>query len=76
MGLKDMFLKQMVKSKLKDLPADQQEKILKALEENPDFFTNLASEIQESIKSGKDQMSAMMEVVGKHRDELEKILKK
>lgn len=75
MGIKDMFLKQMLKSKMKDLPADQQEKIFKALEENPDFFANLANEIQTEIKSGKDQMSAMMEVVGRHQKELERILK-
>lgn len=70
-----MFLKQMVKSKMKDLPPDQQEKVLKALEKNPEFFTNLAGEIQDSMKSGKDQMTAVMEVVGKHKEELEKILK-
>jgi len=69
-------MKQVLKSKLKDLPKDQQEKILRALEENPELFQKIALEIQEKMKNGKDQMSAVMEVIQDHQEELKGILGK
>jgi len=75
MGIKDALLRKMMQSKMKGLPKDQQDKIFKALEDNPEFFTDLGKEIQEEIKKGKDQMSATMEVVGRHREKLEQIMK-
>ena len=74
MSIKNFFLKQLLKSKMKDVPASEQEKIFSMLEKNPDFFTKVAEEVQTKIKSGKDQQSAVMEVLTAHKDELQKIM--
>ncbi len=71
---KNMMMKQMLKSQMKGLPEDQQEKILKAIEDNPEFFENIAKRIEQRIKEGKDQMSAAMEVMRENQDELRKMM--
>ncbi len=74
--LKQFLMKQALKSQLKQVPKEQQEMILDMVERNPDFFENLAKEIQEGIKSGRDQQQVMIEVMTKHKDELGRIMKK
>jgi hypothetical protein len=74
MSLKSFFLKRMLKSKMKDVPEEQQEKILAAIEKNPDFFQKIALEVQEKIKSGKDQMTATMEVMQNYQEEMKNIM--
>lgn len=71
---KNMMMKQMLKSQMKGLSEDQQEKILKAIEDNPEFFENIAKRIEQRIKEGKDQMSAAMEVMRENQDELRKMM--
>lgn len=58
---------------MKDVPPEQREQVLGMIEKNPDFFENVAKEIQDEIAKGKDQMTATMEVMSKHQDELKKI---
>lgn len=65
----------MVESKMGSLPKEQQEMIVGAIQKNPDFFANLAKEIEEESKNGKDQIQAAMEVIKRHQNELQKILK-
>ena len=60
----------MLKSQLKDVPEAEQEKILKMVEENPELFQKIAMEAQQKIKEGKDQTTAMMEVMHTHEEEL------
>ncbi|MCR4330303.1 MAG: hypothetical protein NUV49_00210 [Patescibacteria group bacterium] len=72
--LKKFLMRKMMKSQLKNVPQDQQEKILKAVEENPDLFQNIGLEIQAKMKEGKDQMSATMEVIHNHQEELRGIM--
>ena len=72
--LKKFLMKKLLKSKMKDIPEAEQEKMLSAIEKNPDFFQNIAAEVQAKMKEGKDQMSATMEVMQKHQDELKKIM--
>lgn len=67
-------MRKMLKSKMKDVPKDQQDKIMGAIEKNPEFFANIASEIQAEMKTGKDQMTATMEVMKKHQAELQKLM--
>lgn len=74
MGVQDFFFKQMLQKQLAGLPKDQQEKLLKALSENPEFFKSLADEIAERTKRGETQMSAVMAVVGTKKAELSRIL--
>ena len=72
--LKNLLLKKMMKSQLKGVPEDQQEKILKVVTENPELFQKIALEIQAEMKNGKEQMTATMEVMGKYQNELKGIM--
>ncbi len=72
--IKNFLMKKMIKSKMKDVPEAEQEKMMKLITENPDLFQKIASETQEKMKGGKDQMSAAMEVMQAHQDELKKIM--
>lgn len=67
-------MKKLLKSKMKDMPEAEQEKMLNAIEKNPDFFQNVAMEVQAKMKEGKDQMTATMEVMQRHQEELKKIM--
>jgi len=71
--LKELVFKKMLKAQMKDVPEAEQEKILKMVTENPELFKKIAVEMQEKIKNGKEQMTAAMEVVESHKDELEKL---
>ena len=74
MGLKNLLMKKMLQSKMKDVPPEQQDKIFAMIEKNPDFFQKIAVEVQEKVKQGKDQMSATMEVMSKYQDDLKGML--
>ena len=65
-----------MKSQLKGVPEADQETLLDLVERNPEFFENLAKELQEGLKSGKDQQAMMAELIAKHGDELGKLVKK
>ena len=73
---KNMLMKRLLKSKMKDVPEDQQDMILSAIEKNPDFFQKIGLEIQAKMKGGKDQMTATMEVMQSHQEELQGFMKK
>lgn len=60
---------------MKDVPPEQQEKILGMLEKNPELFQKIAVEIQELTKQGKDQMTATMEIAQKYQSELNDVMK-
>ncbi len=74
--IKKFLMKQAMKSQLKNVPAAEQDMILDLVEKNPAFFENLAAELQEGMKSGKDQQTVAMEIMQKHKDELAKLMKK
>lgn len=67
-------MKRLLKSKMKDVPEEQQNMILGAIEKNPDFFQKIGVEIQAKMKGGKDQMTATMEVMQAHQEELRKMM--
>lgn len=71
---KNFIMKQAIKSQMKGIPQQQQDLILEAIDKNPDFFENMAKEIEQKIKEGKSQTAASMEVMRKHQDELRKML--
>ena len=71
---KNIMMKQMLKSQMKGLPEDQQEKIISAIEKNPEFFNNIAKKIEQKMKEGKDKMSASMEVMRENQNELRKLM--
>jgi hypothetical protein len=72
--LKEFFMKKMLQSKLKALPKEQQDLIIKAIEKNPQFFEEIAKKIEQKVKGGKDQMAATMEVMRENQDALRKIM--
>ena len=57
-----------------EMPKEEQDRILKLVEQNPDLFHRIATELQEKMKSGMDQMSAALEVMRSHESELRKIM--
>mgnify|MGYP000920146423 CR=1 FL=1 len=71
---KNLAMKQMLKSQMKGVPEAQQEKILDAIEKNPQFFEDIAKKVQQKVSEGKDQMSATMEVMRENQDELRKMM--
>ncbi len=71
-----MFMKQMLKRQMKGVPEAEQEKVLNVITENPDFFQNIAVEVDKKMKEGKGQMDAVMEVMRSHQEELQKMVKK
>ena len=74
MSMKDFLIRKMIGKQLAGLPQDQQDMLVKLITENPVFFQQIAKEVQDKVASGKDQQSAMMEVMRAHEEELKKIL--
>lgn len=71
----NFVLKKMMKSQLKNLPADQQEKIMTAFEKDPKFFQDMAKQIQEKVKNGADQQNAAMQVMMENQKRLQELMK-
>ena len=76
MGIKDFFVKKMLKSKLKSsgVPEAQQEKLIEGMMKNPQLFEKMANEIKALEKQGKSQMVASMEVMKKYQNELRDVM--
>ena len=70
----NFLMKQMMKSQIKKLPQEQQALAAKVVEENPDLLMKIAAEVQEEMKNGKDQMTALMAVAERHKDELKGLM--
>lgn len=69
------LMKRMLKSQLKNMPEDQQNKILALVEKHPDLFKKIAKEVEHKTKKeGKDQMSATMVVMQKYQKELQQAM--
>lgn len=75
MGIKDFFLKQALKHKLKDVPEAQREMLMGAMEKNPDFFKKIGEEIKARTKRGESEMTATMAVMRENQAELQKLLR-
>jgi hypothetical protein len=76
MGMfKNFMLKQVLKSKMKGMPEAQQKMFLEVIEKNPDFFKKIGEEVEAKKKSGKDEMSATMEVMRQHQSEFQRLMR-
>jgi len=73
--LKSFLLKKMLKSQMKNVPAEQQDMVLRAVDKNPELFQMIAAEVKQEMKSGKDQMTATMAVMQRHQSELQEAMK-
>ncbi|MDQ5950441.1 MAG: hypothetical protein QG585_383 [Patescibacteria group bacterium] len=69
----NFLMKKLLQSKMKDVPAEDQEKIFAMLEKNPGLFQKIAEESQEEMKKGKSQMDAVMSVMKKYEADLKKL---
>jgi len=72
--LKDKAMEKMLEKQLGQLPPAQREMVMKAVQENPDFFKKIADEIKAEEKSGKSQMAASMSVMRKYQGDIQKIM--
>lgn len=75
MGMfKNFMLKQALKSKMKGVPADQQEKIMALVEKNPEFFEKIGQEVEKRKKTGQSEMEATMAVMREHQAEFQRLM--
>jgi len=58
--IKKFLMKKMLQSQLKNVPEAQRAQILAMVEKDPKLFEQIAKEIQEETKKGKNQMAATM----------------
>lgn len=76
MGIQNFLLKQVAKSKLKNVPEGQRDMLLGMLEKNPEIFKKIGEEIERRKKGGENEMKATMEVMKKYRSELGALMQK
>jgi primosomal protein N' len=74
MGIKDFMTRKLLERQMKDLPPEQRDMVIKAVQENPELFEKIAKEIQEKTKQGKNQTAASMEVMRKYQSELQQAM--
>lgn len=67
----NFVMKQLLKNKMKDVPAADQEKIFAMIEKNPQFFTEIATKIKSKMDQGKGEQTAMMEIMEENKSEFE-----
>jgi len=75
MGIKDFFLKQALKYKLKDVPEAKREQLMSVMEAHPEFFKKIGDEVKVLTKAGQSEMAATMIVMRKHQAEFQKIMR-
>lgn len=71
---KELLLKKLIKSKLGDLPAGEQDKIIRIVTKNPELFQEIAVKIKKEMNSGKDQMAATMSVMKEYQGQIQKLM--
>ncbi len=69
--LKNMAMKKLLESQMKNVPADQRELIMTMMEKDPVLFEKIAKELQAEMKNnGNNQMAAAMKVLPKYQTEI------
>ncbi|MDZ7726321.1 MAG: hypothetical protein U5L75_01945 [Candidatus Campbellbacteria bacterium] len=74
MGIKDFMTRKLLERQMKDMPKDQRDMIIAAVQKNPELFEKISKEIQEKTKQGKNQTAAAMEVMRAHQSELQQAM--
>ncbi len=72
--IKEFFIKQLIKRKLKGVPQEMQDRIAGALDKDPKFFEMLSKEIEAEVKQGKNETAAAMGAMRKHQQRLRELL--
>jgi 2-oxo-4-hydroxy-4-carboxy--5-ureidoimidazoline (OHCU) decarboxylase len=68
--IKDFLMRKMLERQLKNVPKDQQEKMIAMITKNPELFQKIAMEVKTKTDSGMDQMKATMEVMKNYEGQL------
>lgn len=71
---KSFLMKQMMRKQLAALPERERALLIMAIEKNPDFFMNIAKEVDAKKKEGIPEQLAAMAVMKKHESELRRML--
>ncbi len=66
--------RKILESQLKNIPADQKEKIISAFEKDPELFKKIAFEIETEVKKGTDQMTAAARVAEKYKEDVQALM--
>lgn len=74
MGIKSFLTEKLVRSKMKNLPKQQQDMFIKLIEENPELFKKIGDEVKALTKSGSSEMTATMQVMRKYQAEIQKLM--
>jgi len=73
--LKNMAMKKVLQSQMKNVPEDQQQMIMEMMEKKPELFQKIATEMQAELKSnGNNQMAAATKVLPKYQAEIMEIM--
>lgn len=68
--IKEFLMRKMLEKQLKNVPKEEQEKMVSMITKNPELFQKIAVEVKAKVDSGKDQMTATMEVMKNYESEL------
>ena len=72
--MKGKAVQKMFQKQMKDVPEDQKQALMGMMEKNPEFFENIAKEIEEETKKGTSQMAAGMKVMRKHQGKMQQLM--
>lgn len=72
--VKNFMMKKLLEKQLKNAPPDQREMIMTMMEKDPALFEKIAKEMQDEMKSGKDQMAAAMKVMPKYQAQIRALM--
>jgi len=73
--LKNIAMKKMLQSQMKNVPEDQQQMIMEMMEKKPELFQKITTEMQAELKSnGNNQMSAAMKVLPKYQKDIMEVM--
>ncbi len=76
MGIfKNFLLKQALKSKMKNVPEAERDRLLALMDEHPEFFKKIGDKVEKRIKAGQGETAAAMVVMREHQAELQKLLR-
>ncbi|MBX4198751.1 hypothetical protein KW800_00510 [Candidatus Parcubacteria bacterium] len=75
MGVKDFFIKQVLKHKLKNVPEAQRDMMMNMVEKHPEFFKMVGDEVEKRKKSGMGETEATMKVMREHQAEFQKLMR-
>ncbi len=71
--IKDFLMRKMLERQLKNVPKEEQERLITLITKNPEFFQKIAEEIKKRMDGGMEQTAATMAVMQMYQKELQEI---